>query len=83
MTAEEILEGLTSEQREHLASLETPEEALQFLSDEGAELPDELLEDIAGGGAGSEAWGRVMPILERLLGEAKRRLPIGIRTLVK
>lgn len=83
MTAEEILEGLTSEQREHLASLETPEEALQFLSDEGAELPDELLEDIAGGGAVGEAWGRVQPLLERVLSEAKRRLPIGIRTLVK
>ena len=83
MTAEEILEGLTSEQQEHLASLETPEEALHYLSDEGAELPDELLEGVAGGGAAGEAWGRVQPLLERLLSEAKRRLPVGIRTLVR
>lgn len=83
MTADEILEGLTDEQQQRLAAIETPEEALQFLNEEGVELPDELLEGVAGGGAVGEAWNSARPILETLLGEVKRRLPIGIRTLVK
>ncbi|MBQ9007325.1 MAG: hypothetical protein IJ092_13295 [Atopobiaceae bacterium] len=42
-------EDLTPEQQEKAKAIETPEEVLAFAKEEGIELTDEQLEDVAGG----------------------------------
>lgn len=44
-----ISEKMTDEQKETAKSCETMDELMKFLGREGIELPDELLDDVAGG----------------------------------
>lgn len=46
----ELLGGLTAEQREKAKDCKTAGELIALLSEEGAALPDELLDTVAGGG---------------------------------
>ena len=50
-------EDLTPEQIEQAKKCETPEERMAFIEENGIELSDEQLEDIAGGDAGSGSGG--------------------------
>ena len=43
-------EDLPPEQQERAKALKTPEEAMAFIKEEGIELTDEELEQVAGGG---------------------------------
>ncbi len=45
-----ILERLTDEQREKVRACKTVDELTAFVAKEGIELPDELLDAVAGGG---------------------------------
>ena len=45
----EVLNGLTDEQKEKAKACKTPEELTSLLGELGVELPDELLDAVAGG----------------------------------
>ena len=45
----EFLANLTDEQKEKAKECKTPEELMAFAGKEGLELPDELIEGVAGG----------------------------------
>lgn len=49
-------EDLTPEQQEKVKALKTPEEAMAFIKDEGIELTQEELDQIAGGGPRFTHW---------------------------
>jgi len=49
MTREELLKGLTAEQREKIENCKTTEEILRVAQEEGIELTDEQLEAVTGG----------------------------------
>ena len=49
MTREELLKGLTKEQREKVEKCKTTEEVLELAKEEGLELTDEQLEAVSGG----------------------------------
>ena len=46
-----IYESLTEEQKEKAKDLKTVEEMTEFAAKEGIELPDEMLDSVAGGWA--------------------------------
>ncbi|MBR3225302.1 MAG: Nif11 family protein [Atopobiaceae bacterium] len=50
-------EDLTTRQKEKAIACKTPEELLAFAKEEGYELTDEQLEQIAGGGWSSPSCG--------------------------
>jgi|GEM_PF-4039706 len=49
MDTEKYFENLTDEQRAGLAECKTAEETVAYCKEQGIALPDEALEDIAGG----------------------------------
>ena len=46
----ELYDTLTDEQKEKVKACKTPEELMALMGETGAELPDELLDEVAGGG---------------------------------
>ena len=53
-----VLDSLTDEQKEKAKQCKTMEELEKFLGREGIALPDELLDDVAGGFDGWRFWDR-------------------------
>ena len=51
-----IFESLTEEQKKKAAACKTFEELTAFLTNEGVELPDELLDAVSGGQGFPEGW---------------------------
>ena len=47
-----IYDSLTEEQKEKVKNLKTVEEMTEFAAKEGIELPDEMLDAVAGGACG-------------------------------
>ncbi len=54
----EIYDSLTDEQKEKAKACKTPEELMAFAGEEDIELPEELLETVAGGGWFSDIFGQ-------------------------
>jgi hypothetical protein len=54
MTREDLLKGLTKEQKEKLENCKTTEELINVAKKEGIELTDEQLEAVTGGFCDSE-----------------------------
>ena len=48
-----IIDSLTEEQKEKYKACKTTEEILELAAREGVELPDEAMDEIAGGGCGT------------------------------
>lgn len=53
---ESIYEKMTDEQKEKAKACKTPDELMAFAGREGIELPDDLLENVAGGSWLHDAW---------------------------
>ena len=48
-TLKKIYDSLTDEQKEKIKACKTDEEVIKFAGEEGIELPDEILDNVAGG----------------------------------
>ncbi|MBQ9316953.1 MAG: hypothetical protein IJ203_09035 [Atopobiaceae bacterium] len=66
----QIRQQLGEDGFERLAACESDEERLQLLKDSGVELPDELLDGIAGGGVfdllrwlGQKTWNEIQGLI--------------------
>ena len=67
--ANELKSKLGKEGMQRLSECKTQEEAMQAISDAGVELPDEMLEGIAGGGDWIwewDCWKTLPDILEKI-----------------
>ena len=62
----ELFEKLTDEQKEKAKECKTPEELMDFFGKEGLELPDELLDSVAGGSAADDSLRRFLREAERM-----------------
>ena len=60
---EKFLANLTDEQKEKAKECKTIEELMDFAGKEGVELPDEFLDDVAGGESGF--WSRLLKKLPK------------------
>lgn len=60
MANQEWLDSLSEEQRTKLAECEDPQAMLDYVAAEGIALPDEALEDVAGGVNFMRAIGEIL-----------------------
>ena len=60
MANQEWLDSLSDEQRTKLAEIDDPQAMLDYVAAEGIALPDEVLEDVAGGVNFMRAIGEIL-----------------------
>ena len=59
-TAKKFLDSLTDEQKEKVKACKNGEELQDLIAKEGVELPDELMENVAGGGISFQDFVRIV-----------------------